>query len=287
MKQVEQDYDGKVAMLSPDGYEERVTLDDEHPMWAFPSGKSRPALLFENHWHEHLEIHLVTEGTADLYCNQTCYSVRPGDVLVINSNVFHEGFCKSAYNSCVLIIDFTKFSSELSSHNYVFQPLIRDDPLLQTWITRILEEERDMPLGYKQQCKALVLNILVHLCRNYPDQVLSGRDALRRKQNLERISVVTDHIRQHYAEPVTVSQLADLLYLSEGRFCHLFREVMGCAPLQYLNDLRLQRAWTLLSTGHYTVTEVSSMVGFRDYNHFGRLFKKRYGTTPYQVKSGI
>ena len=34
------------------------------------------------------------------------------------------------------------------------------------------------------------------------------------------------------------------------------------------------------------VTEVAESIGFRDYNHFGRLFRKRYGCTPYDVKSG-
>ena len=95
-----------------------------------------------------------------------------------------------------------------------------------------------------------------------------------------------DYIQSHYSDRIQVSQLADMLYLSEGRFCHLFREVVGSPPLQFLNELRLQKALTLLHSGSYSVTQVADMVGFRDYNHFGRLFRKRYGCTPYEVKSG-
>ena len=51
-------------------------------------------------------------------------------------------------------------------------------------------------------------------------------------------------------------------------------------------DMRLKKALSLLENGEHTVTEVAESIGFRDYNHFGRLFRKRYGCTPYDVKSG-
>ena len=53
--------------------------------------------------------------------------------------------------------------------------------------------------------------------------------------------------------------------------------------LQYINDMRLKSAQNLLKTNEYTVTEVAEAVGFLDYNHFGRLFRKHYGYTPYEV----
>jgi AraC-like DNA-binding protein len=87
-------------------------------------------------------------------------------------------------------------------------------------------------------------------------------------------------------EQVSNAQLANMICLSEDRFGHLFREGVGKPPLQYINDMRLKSALNLLKTGPQTVTEVADAVGFRDYNHFGRLFRKRYGCTPYEVKSG-
>ena len=53
-----------------------------------------------------------------------------------------------------------------------------------------------------------------------------------------------------------------------------------------MNEIRLKNASGLLKSSELTVTQVAEAVGFRDYNHFGRLFRKRYGLTPYEVKSG-
>ena len=229
---------------------------------------------------------VILQGTADLYCSQTCYQVRPGDILIANANELHSGFCKSAYDSYVLIFDIRRLSAELAVQNPFYQPLIRDDPQLQALIQRIITEEQLQQPGYKALCKALVTELAVSLSRRYLDSQRSGHNFQKRKQELDRLAPVTDYLAAHYAENVAVSQLAEMLFLSEGRFCHLFREIMGCAPVQYVHDLRLQKAWSLLNTGRYNVTQVAQMVGFQDYNNFGRHFKKRYGVTPHAVRSG-
>ena len=71
-----------------------------------------------------------------------------------------------------------------------------------------------------------------------------------------------------------ISCRADLIHVSEGRFSHLFKESAGMAPLQYINKVRLEKAANLLKRGDYTVAEVANAVGFSDYNHFGRLFRR-------------
>ena len=55
-------------------------------------------------------------------------------------------------------------------------------------------------------------------------------------------------------------------------------------PLKYINQIRLRKAMNLLKTGAHTVTEVADAVGFQDYNHFGRLFRKAFGATPNRIR---
>ena len=57
-------------------------------------------------------------------------------------------------------------------------------------------------------------------------------------------------------------------------------------PLRYLNSLRLRKARNLLQNKEHSVTEIARVVGFNNYNHFGRLFRKRYGCTPNDVRLG-
>ena len=114
--------------------------------------------------------------------------------------------------------------------------------------------------------------------------MLSEQDSARRRGKLERLNIVYQYIENHYPEPVTNRELADLIHISEGRFYHIFKENAGMAPLQYINETRLKKAVNLLKSGNFTATEVAGAVGFSDYNHFGRLFRRRFGCTPMEAR---
>ena len=286
-------------MPQPELYENKILQDAEMPIqintniwqiqgtiWKVGEHSKQPT-GFASHWHEHIELHYIGEGEADFRLNQTAYHVVPGDFVIINSNELHTAVCtREPYYARVIIFDMADLSPELAGCNYLFSSLVNGDGRIADLTEQILREREGEQCAYKQICKALTMELLVHMCRNYVEQTLSERDSLRRKKDLERLNVVLSYIQNHYMEPVSNAQLADMICLSEDRFGHLFREGVGKPPLQYINDMRLKSALNLLKTSDHTVTQVAEAVGFRDYNHFGRLFRKRYGCTPYEVKSG-
>lgn len=168
-----------------------------------------------------------------------------------------------------------------------FFPLIHKDGQIETYFRQIFQEMAEKQPGYKQMVRALIAEFVVHLCRNYVEQKLPMRERLKRMKNLERLNAVLFYMENHFQEQISVEELAKIACLSEDRFGHLFRESVGQAPLQYLNAIRLRKAMELLKTGEHTVTVVAEAVGFRDYNHFGRLFRKQYGCTPSQVEVNV
>ncbi len=102
-------------------------------------------------------------------------------------------------------------------------------------------------------------------------------------KRLERLNTVLDYIQNNYREQISNQELADVIHLSEDRFNHLFKESMGMSPLQYMNELRLKKAMSLLKKREYSMTEIADRVGFTDYNHFGRQFRKYYGCAPSEI----
>lgn len=268
-------------------YENKVLLDEELPIRIDENVRSTPGGIYPIHWHEHIELHYVVEGEAVMQVDQTGYRMGSGDLLVVNSNALHSGEAvRTPYRAFVIIFDVKDLSPELAKNNYIFRPLICQDQQIGAMFTRIFREKQARGCAYKQLCRALSLELLVYLCRHYVVDELPERSGQKRRKNLERLNTVLLFIERHYAEPITNAQLADLICLSEDRFCHLFREEIGSAPLQYINEMRLKKAMALLERNEYTVTEVAEAVGFRDYNHFGRLFRKRFGCTPREAKSG-
>ena len=59
---------------------------------------------------------------------------------------------------------------------------------------------------------------------------------------------------------------------------------MGISFVQYLNDYRLARAWAQLARTGETVTNIAQGCGFENLSYFNRLFKRRYGMTPGQMR---
>ena len=94
------------------------------------------------------------------------------------------------------------------------------------------------------------------------------------------VPAVIDYVRGHLAEPLTVSDMADLASLSPSAFAHLFRDVTGRSPYQLLKEMRLDRARELLADGSLTVTRISKEVGYASVSHFISEFRGRFGMTP-------
>ena len=94
------------------------------------------------------------------------------------------------------------------------------------------------------------------------------------------ISAALTFARTHYAEPLTVDDLARQVALSPSAFSRLFREVTGRTPYQFLKEYRLDRARELLLDGRSSVAAVSRHVGYANVSHFIREFRARYAMTP-------
>lgn len=268
-------------------YENKEILDTELPAQINNNFRQKEVWVFNSHWHEHLELHYVVEGEATFYLNQRSYEVGPGDFVIINSNELHSAYCRKApYHAYVAIFAMTDVSPELAKKNCLFQSLVRGDETVRRLMQQINGEKQRGEFAYKQVCRGLILELLAYMCRNFVVQMIPERDIKRRRKDLDRLNTVLNYIEKHISEPITNSRLAEVACLSEDRFCHVFRNGVGKPPLQYINDMRLKKALGLLENSEHTVTEVAESIGFRDYNHFGRLFRKRYGCTPYDIKSG-
>lgn len=274
-------------MPNLDLYERKVLDDEELPVQLAVNRHAACGEIFRSHWHEHIEMHYVLEGAAVFHIDQERYEAQPGDLIIANRNELHAGYSTTVpYEAALMVLDPTDISRELGEEHWRYPSLVRDDPTVRQMITGIFTAWEEKGPVYRALCRARVTELLVYLCRHYAMESLPAKDAVQRRRDLERLQPALDYIEHHYAERISVARLAEILCLSPDRLGHLFRDGVGQAPLQYINEIRLRKAMNLLKTEEYTVTQVAQAVGFFDYNHFGRLFRRRYGCTPNQVRQG-
>ena len=216
-------------------YEQKIISDKEFPIEVFMNQVQDKCQYFHTHWHEHIELHYVVHGETDILLNQTRYTFRQGDLAVINSNVLHAGFCNGTpVEVLVVIFELDELSAQVAEKNILFQPMICADTKIQELMSLIYQEQNERSLGWKLACKGALLQLIAYLVRRYAEQMLTDKESLKRRKNLERLNTVVHYIEENYTDSISNAQLAELIHVSEDRFNHLFRESMGMAPLQYI-----------------------------------------------------
>jgi two-component system response regulator YesN len=94
------------------------------------------------------------------------------------------------------------------------------------------------------------------------------------------------YIKQHYADNLTLQAVAEAIHVTPAWLSKLFKRETGMTFLEYLTDVRLKRAVELLQDVQLKVYQIGYMVGYQDPVYFSRLFKKQYGCTPQEYRSG-
>lgn len=94
---------------------------------------------------------------------------------------------------------------------------------------------------------------------------------------------IVAYIDRHYRD-INLKQLLDTFHYNRNFFFELFREQIDTTYVQYLQNVRLDKARELLADSSKSVREICDEVGYRNITWFYQIFYRRYGLTPKQVR---
>jgi len=92
------------------------------------------------------------------------------------------------------------------------------------------------------------------------------------------------YIDQNFSSNIDIDTLSKICLMSKTNFRRIFTKVFSLSPIQYLLDVRINRARDLLKQSTKTVEEIAHLTGFKDVEYFCRTYKKRTGVTPTQER---
>ena len=245
------------------------------------------------HWHEEAEFTLITQGNCRYQIDLIDYDVKEGDLLFVPPLFLHS---ISRRTSEELISETYVFhlnflggnSTDICSTRYL-APMMHQEFSVPFLITpghpayesmkeifdRIARLYAEAAIGYELSLKALFLQAIVQLLPY--SQKISSPDTGTPSDKLKQ---VLDYIEHHFSEAISVSELAKLCYFSDYHFMRFFKKHMNMTCVEYINNLRLEKAVELFEQGNSSILDVSLSVGFHNLSYFHRAFKKKYGMTP-------
>ncbi|MDR6882934.1 AraC family transcriptional regulator [Bacillus sp. 3255] len=107
-----------------------------------------------------------------------------------------------------------------------------------------------------------------------------------KKSSLEAVEEILSYMNEHYMLELTLPMLARRAGMSVGYFTVLFKKRTGMTMMNYLYTLRIEKAKQMFLQTDMLAKEVAGRVGFVDYFHFSKVFKKKTGTTPSEFLAG-
>ena len=90
-------------------------------------------------------------------------------------------------------------------------------------------------------------------------------------------------IRSHYKEDISVSIIAEEAGIGERHLRNLFVKYLDLSPLEYLNQIRINKAVELLRNTEKSVKEVCFECGFKSPQYFSRIFKQQMNVSPHKL----
>lgn len=96
-----------------------------------------------------------------------------------------------------------------------------------------------------------------------------------------------EFMKQQYQNDISLDEVSREVDISPYYFSKLFKEETGINFIEYLTNIRIDKAKELLRGSEYNMKDICAMVGYADPNYFSRIFKKNVGVTPTEYKEKI
>ena len=251
-----------------------------------------PGSYIPMHWHRAVEIIYMQEGSLDVTIESENFTIQKGDCIVINGNVLHSTKCTSP-NTAILLqipLDFMeKYIPDPGQLIFLFDFRTKDQrqQTKQAMFKTILEQLQIInnvrPDGYLLRFNSLIFELLFQLYHNFAVKILQNNTS-QKKKDMARLEPVLDYISEHYREPISLNEIAEVACLQTGYFCRFFRKKMGITFLEYQNEYRLSFIYRDLITTRDPVHVILERHGFTNYKLFRRIFLEHFGNTPTQIR---
>lgn len=284
----------------------------------------RPSGHFSPHIHDLVEFVYILDGTLEIGMDERLFHMEKGDIAVLFPGKIHHAQCFDnsdlSYSmyllaSLSLAGDYSKRLTDLQPETPVVpaSEVSEDvtfalDRLYEDYGNPVLEPEEQngretqppvdpaSPLetsaenrselqGGIKETERIIKQSFVQLilARTMPHLHLVERPD---EKETDLVHQIVAYVSAHYREPMTLSDLAEHLYVSPYTISRTFSSVFHMNFNRYLNEMRLDYACNMLRYSNRSITEIYMDAGFESQRTFNRVFRERMRMSPREYRDG-
>ncbi len=246
------------------------------------------------HWHDELEIIVVTEGEMELVVELKKFVLKAGEGIFINSGrlhsctnfdetdckiksfVFHSRFIYGDLGSVLYEKYFHLLLEENSPSTCMLD--LKECELLINGYEIFSKEE----FAYEFLVREKLTQILLHVIKHTKDNQ-APTDKNKIKQ-LSRCKKMLYYIHQNFSQEISLTQIAKSAGVKESEALRCFKTILKTSTIKYLKEYRLGCSAVLLKVTGEPVINIGISCGFSEMSYYAKSFKEIYKLTPTQYR---
>jgi len=266
-------------MISHFSFFQLIKCDQIHGEWEW-----KPQLISE------YQLIYVKKGEGELSIDDIPYFLKPGKCFLLQPGKlvkwekFHKGslcFYQITFQ-CLKLRSHRKINEEKIYQKHD-QPLSFSDEFViksNSTVIRLIEKLYKL---YIQKQEDVLYDF--RLQKSFYDLLdFVFEEALSidedKHDTSKAIQMTINYMKKNFKEPITREKLAKLAGLSPSYYSYAFKKEIGMSPIEFLHNVRIEKAKKLLVSTNDKLKVISQNVGFNDEFYFSRIFKKRLGVSP-------
>jgi AraC-like DNA-binding protein len=244
---------------------------------------------YPRHSHDYYVISLIERGRQSFTHKGTKYTTPPGGVILINPDEVHTGEAADGQGFELRSIYPTISHMEIAIYELTGHvgkpPFFADVRVDHPWTARniIALHKAIEEGGESMECESRFIHTLTQLIKRYADTSSTEQKLGNEKTAIQK---ARQYIDEHFAQGVSLNDLAQYVALSPYYLLRAFCAEVGMPPYAYLESTRIHHTQRLIETGK-PLAEIAANVGFSSQSHMTRSFKKIIGVTPGQYAQQI
>lgn len=241
------------------------------------------------HFHSEMEILYVLDGQVEVAVQDKSWTMNKDDVIVINSGVAHEIKTVGEHNIfCIVKYDYHVLTEVVSQSGTMFvcnscADVENDFEEIKSIIKEMIYGEVLYTRKTRSYQYSLFYHLLDILAENYMIEHLHINP--EEYQADEKLQKVIHYIHKNYQDGISLSELAEEMYISTSTLSRFFKKQTGIYFAEYVSQIRMQYAVNEMLYSNKNITKIAMDCGFSNVSSFNKVFRETFCCSPTEYRA--